>query len=46
MGIPGVSNLLAAGETPREIAAKLSHESGLPKRAVYNRALELRPGSR
>jgi 16S rRNA (cytidine1402-2'-O)-methyltransferase len=41
-----IQELLAAGETPREIAAKLSHESGLPKRAVYNRALELRPGSR
>jgi 16S rRNA (cytidine1402-2'-O)-methyltransferase len=40
---PRIQVLLAAGETAREIAAKLSRESGLPKRAIYNRTLELRP---
>jgi len=40
---PRIQALLAAGERAREIAAKLARESGLPKRAIYNRTLELRP---
>jgi 16S rRNA (cytidine1402-2'-O)-methyltransferase len=41
---PRIQALLAAGQTAREIAAELSRESGLSKRAIYNRTLELRPG--
>jgi 16S rRNA (cytidine1402-2'-O)-methyltransferase len=36
--------LLAAGRSPREIASGLARSSGLPRRAVYARALALRDG--
>jgi len=37
--------LLDAGETPREIAARLAKSAGLAKRAVYARCLALRGGA-
>ena len=37
-----IRGLLRAGHTPREIAARLAGEAGVPKREVYARALDAR----
>jgi 16S rRNA (cytidine1402-2'-O)-methyltransferase len=39
-----VRALLAAGESARDVAARLARETGAPRRAIYALALEERPG--
>jgi 16S rRNA (cytidine1402-2'-O)-methyltransferase len=40
-----IRTLLSAGRSPREIAAALAREAGVPRRAVYARATALRGGA-